>query len=202
MDTEKEKEQDQKKSEIQGEIFLAALKLFTDKGYFNTSLNDIKEETGIKTTSAIYQHFKNKQAIAKELYGYILNSLSCSIDEICRNNKKSSDQLREIVNLMFSLTEEAPEIMRFLLITNHVEFLPDEKPVMETEPFEKILKIVQSGIKANEIRAIDPLHAYAYFFGIINQTLGMVLDGSLEKSADSYLSGAWVSAWNTIAKKM
>ena len=127
MDTEKEK--DQKKSEIQDEILLAALKLFTDKGYFNTSLNEIKEEAGIKTTSTIYQHFKNKQAIAKELYGYILNSLSCSIDEIRRKNKKSSDQLREIVNLMFSLTEEAPEIMQFLLIKNHVEFLPDEKPI-------------------------------------------------------------------------
>ena len=200
MDTEKEK--DQKKSEIQDEILLAALKLFTDKGYFNTSLNDIKEEVGIKTTSTIYQHFKNKQAIAKELYDYILNSLSCSIDEIRRTNTKSSDQLREVLNLMFSLTEEAPEIMQFLLKNNHVEFLPDEKPIIKTEPVEKILKIVKSGIKANEIRPIDPLQAYANFFGIINQTLEMVLDGSLEKDANSYLSNTWITAWNTIAKKV
>ena len=200
MDTEKEK--DQKKSETQDEILFAALKLFTDKGYFNTSLNDIKEEAGIKTTSAIYQHFKNKQAIAKELYSYILNSLNCSIDEISRRNNKSSDQLREIVNLMFSLTEEAPEIMQFLLIKNQVEFLPDEKPIMEAAPFEKIIKILQSGIKANEIRPIDPLQAYAYFFGVINHTLGMMLNGSLKKSTDSYLSDAWVTAWNSIAKKL
>ena len=92
--------------------------------------------------------------------------------------------------------------MRFLLKNNHVEFLPDEKPIIKTEPVEKILKIVKSGIKANEIRPIDPLQAYANFFGIINQTLEMLLDGSLEKDASSYLSNTWVTAWNTIAKKV
>ena len=200
MDTEKEKEQ--KKSETQDEILLAALKLFTDKGYFNTSLTDIKDEAGIKATSTIYQHFKNKQAIAEELYQYILNSFSCSIDDIRRTSKKPSDQLREIVNLMFGLAEEAPDIMYFLLKMNHAEFLTDVKPVMETAPYEKIIKIIQSGIKAKEIRSIEPLKAYTYFFGVINHTLEMVLTGSLDKSADAYLSEAWVTAWNTIAKKM
>jgi len=198
---DKEKENIQIKSEAQDEILLAALKLFAQKGYFNTSLTDIKDAAGIKTTSGIYQHFKNKQMIASALYVNIFDSLNISIDDIRRRNKKSSEQLREIVDLMFRLTSEAPDVMQFLLVLKIHEFLPEEKPLLETAPFVKIIKIIQAGIKAGEIRNIDPLLGYAYFFGIINQTLRLLLTGALDKKPEVYQSQAWLAAWNAIAKK-
>ena len=73
--------------------------------------------------------------------------------------------------------------------------------MLESPAFVKIQKIIQSGIKAGEIRNIDPWLAHAYFFGIINNTLRMVLAGILEKYADAYQSQVWLTAWNTIAKK-
>ena len=199
MDTENKSKA--KKPVTQDEILLASLKLFSEKGYFNTSLTDIKDAVGIKTTSGIYQHFKNKQAIAEELFGNIIDSLSISIDDIRRRNRKASEQLREFVDLLFRLTEEAPEIVHFLLIVNIKEILPEHKPFLETAPFNKILRIIQNGIKDGEIRSIDPLLAYSYFFGIINHTLSLVLSGDLPKKADSYQSQAWLSAWGSIAKK-
>ena len=189
------------KAEVQDEILLAALKLFAQKGYFNTSLTDITEVAGIKNTSAIYQHFKNKQTIATQLYTTIFDSLNISVDDIRRRNQKSSEQLRGVVDLFFKLADDAPDVMQFLLILKLNEFLPLEQPVMETAAFVKMIKIIQSGIKAGEIRNIDPLLAYAHFFGIINNTLQMVLTGALDKKADTYLSQTWLAAWNTIAKK-
>jgi hypothetical protein len=91
--------------------------------------------------------------------------------------------------------------MQFLLILKLDEFLPDQKPVLETAAFIKIIKIIQAGIKAGEIRNIDPTLCYAYFFGIINNTLRLILSGALDKSADTYLSSTWLAAWSTIAKK-
>lgn len=196
-----EKESQQKKTVTQDEVLLAALKLFAEKGYFNTSLTDIKDALEIKTTSGIYQHFKTKQAIAAALYGNILDSLSISIDDIRRRNRKASEQLREIVDLLFRLTDDAPEVMHFLLRVKVDEFLPEEKPLLDSVPFNKIKRIFQHGIKDGEIRAIDPLLAYAYFFGIINQTLQMVLTGALDKNADSYQSQVWLAAWSCVAKK-
>ena len=73
-----EKTDNQKKSDVQDEILLAALTLFAEQGYFNTSLTDIKDKAGLKSTSGIYQHFKNKQIIANTLYSKILDSLSIS----------------------------------------------------------------------------------------------------------------------------
>ncbi len=191
----------QKKNEAPDEILLAALKLFSQKGFFNTSLTDIAKQAGLKNTSAVYPHFKNKQAIATQLYANILDSLSVSIDDIRCKNPKSSGQLRGIVDLLFKLTDDAPDIMRFLLILKLDEFLPDEKSMLESPPFIKIHKIIQSGIKAGEIRNIDPILVNAYFFGIINTTLRFKLTGMLEKAADAYQGQAWIAAWNVIAKK-
>jgi AcrR family transcriptional regulator len=198
---EKEKNDNQIKSDVQDDILLAALKLFAEKGYFNTSLTDIKDKAGVKTTSSIYQHFKNKQEIAEKLYRDILDSLNGSIDDIRRRNKKSPEQLREVVDLLFGLTDAAPEVMQFLLLINVNEFLPGAKSLFETEPFDKLKKIFQAGINAGEIRAIDPLQAYAHFFGVVNYTLRLVLTGALEKKAGAYQAEAWTTAWNAIAKK-
>ncbi len=191
----------QEKGETQDQILLAALKLFAEKGFFNTSLTEIAEAAGVKNTNVVYQHFKNKQAIAAQLYANILDSLNISIDDIRRKNQKSSEQLRGIVDLLFKLTDDAPDVMRFLLILKLDEFLPGEKPMLESPAYVKIQKIIQSGIKAGEIRNIDPWLAHAYFFGIINNTLRMVLAGALNKNADAYQAQVWLAAWNVIAKK-
>ena len=191
----------QAKAETQDEILLAALKLFATKGYFTTSLVDIAQALGMKNTSPIYHHFKNKQMIAARLYANIFDSFNISVDEIRRRNQKSSEQLRGIVDLFFKLTDDAPDVMQFLLILKLNEFLPEEKPVLETAAFVKIIKIIQSGITEGEISDIDPQLANAYFFGIINNTLRLVLTGGLDKKADAYLSQTWLAAWNVIAKK-
>lgn len=198
---DQEKEDTQTKAEAQDEILLAALKLFAEKGYFNTSLSDIAVAAGLKTTNALYQHFKNKQMIAAALYANIFDSLSISVDDIRRRSQKPSEQLRAIVDLLFKLTDEAPDVMQFLLVLNVSEIMPDERPVLETPPFAKIIKIIQAGAKAGEIRNIPPQLCFAYFFGIVSTTLRMVLTGELDRKADSYQSQTWLAAWNAIAKK-
>jgi len=198
---EQEKENPQTNPEIQDKILLAALTLFTNKGYFNTSLNDIAKVAELDNTQIIYNYFANKHAIATTLYNNILDNLSISIDDIKRRNSTASEQLRSIVDLLFKLTDDAPSIMHFLLILKIREFLPEQRALNESPAFIKILKIIQTGIRSGEIRNIDPQLANAYFFGVINNTLRMVLNGTLDKKADSYQSQTWLMAWNIIAKK-
>lgn len=185
----------------QDELLQIALKLFAEKGYFNTSLTDIKDAAGLKNTQAIYHFFKTKQAIAQALHENIFDSLSISIDDIRRRNRKASEQLREIVDLLFGIAVDAPEILQFMLFIRSAEFLPEPKPLLDTPAFTKIKRIFQNAAKDGEIRAIDPMLSYTYFFGIIIQTLSMVIDGNLPKTPDSYQSQAWLAAWACIAKK-
>ncbi|MEY4210829.1 MAG: hypothetical protein RLZ92_1210, partial [Pseudomonadota bacterium] len=95
------------KTVTQDQVLQAALKLFAQKGYFNTSLPEIKDAAGINTANGLNQFFKTKQAIAQALREHILDSLSISIDDIRRRNRKASEQLREIVDLLFKLTDDA-----------------------------------------------------------------------------------------------
>ena len=185
----------------QDQILQSALKLFAEKGYYNTSLTDIKDALGLKTTSSIYQFFKTKQAIAIALHENIMDSFSISIEDIRRRNRKVSEQLREIVDLLCKLTDEAPEIIQFMFFINTSDFLPEPTSLLETPGFNKLKRIIQVGIKEGEIRALDPLLAYNYFFGIIQHTLGMILSGALPKSAESYQAQVWIMAWGCIAKK-
>ena len=163
------------------EVLLAALKLFTSKGYYKTALTDIAMLLDLPDTRQIYAHFNDKQAMAVQLYATILDSLSISIDEIRRKNEKPSEQLRGIVDLLFRLTDEAPAVMRFLYLLKHDEFILDVKPLHETAALQKINKIIQSGIRAGEIRDLDPNLIYAQLFGVVNATLCAVLNAELEK---------------------
>lgn len=192
----------QKNEETQNEILRAALSLFVRKGYFNTSLFDIAQAANLSQTQEIYLYFDSKQELATALYNNVLDTLSVSIDEIRRRNKKASEQLHSLVDLLFKLTDDVPEALRFLFEINASEFLPtDVKSYLQSPAVNKMLKMIQLGINNGEIRSLAPMLLYSYFFGIINTTLQMILNGTLEKRSELYQSQAWLAAWNAIAKK-
>lgn len=192
----------QKNTATRDEIVRCALSLIAQKGYLNTSLSDIAQAAQLSQTQEIYLYFDSKQQLATEVYNTVLDSLSISIDEIRRRYKKGSEQLHSLVDLLFKLTEEAPDALRLLLEINAREFLPaDSKPYLSTPAVNKMLKMIQLGINSGEIKSLAPMLLYTYFFGIINTTLRMILNGTLEKKIELYQSQAWMAAWNTIAKK-
>lgn len=192
----------QKNDETQNEILRAALNLFVRQGYLNTSLFDIAQAATLTQTQEIYLYYSSKQELATEVYNTVLDSLSISIDEIRRRNKKAAEQLHSLVDLLFKLTDEAPDTLRFLLEINANEFLPvDSKRYLQTPAVNKMLKMIQLGINNGEIKNLAPMLLYTYFFGIINTTLQMILNGTLEKRCELYQSQAWLTAWNAIAKK-
>ena len=181
-------------------ILNSALKLFTQKSYFKTSIADIARETNISSGS-IYHLFKNKEAIAQALYDDLMERMDDSLAEIRRTNKTVADRTRAVVDLLFTLTEEAPEVMRFLLLSNYREFLPDEKSLSSSPAFEGFKEILSDGIKNGDIRRMDPVTAYASFYGIILQSIRLRLEGLLEKPIGTYNHELWESAWRAVARR-
>ncbi len=181
-------------------ILNCALNLFTQKSYFTTSIADIAEETKISSGS-IYHLFKNKEAIAQALYNDLLGRMNDSLAEIRRTNKSAADCTRAVVDLLFTLTEEAPDAMRFLLCSAHREFLPDATGIDSTPAFEGLRQMLVDGINNGEIRRMNPVTAYAGFFGIILQSIRLRLDGVLEKPIETYNHEIWESAWRAIARR-
>lgn len=186
------------KQEPRDEIMQAALKLFTEKGYFNTSIADIRRQADV-STSTIYHYFKNKESIADALFLDVLQSLNDSIEEIRTKTNNTFERLRAIVELFFTLAKEAPEVMRFMVCIRHHEFLLDRPPLSLSRPFQQLTRIMQEGIRAGELRRMDPVVANACFYGTIVQMVQLHLDGVLERLLDWYLLDTWTAIWRALS---
>lgn len=56
-------------------ILEVSLKLFTQKGYEATSVDDIRKATGFKSKASLYNHFKSKEEISNTLTTTILEQI-------------------------------------------------------------------------------------------------------------------------------
>ncbi len=178
-------------------ILKAALDLFTQKGYFNTSIAEIREAADV-STGTIYHHFKTKEAIAAALFSTIVESLKESLAEIWNRTESTLDRLRKVTELLFALTEEAPQVMRFLLLLRHQEFIQNAPPLLGTAPFQELRRTIAEGIERGELRRLDPEIAFACFCGMLFQTIRLRLEGVLEKPLDWCLLDTWTSIWKAL----
>lgn len=173
-------------------ILRVALNLFTEKGYFNTSIAEIREAADV-STGTIYHHFKTKEAIAAALFETILESLSESFAEIWNQSEATFDRLRKVVELFFALGEEAPQVMRFLLLLRHREFIQNAPSLLETPPFQELHRIIAEGIERGEIRRMDSRVALSCFCGVVFQVMRLRLEGLTDRPLDWCLLDAWTS---------
>jgi len=89
--------------------------------------------------------------------------------------------------------------MSFMLYIKHREFLPNERPVCSSAPFELMRSMVQRGMELGEIRQCDVLVASSCLFGGAIRVITSGLDGILEHPLDSYLDEVWACSWKAVA---
>lgn len=176
----------------------AALSLFTDKGYFNTSVHDIGRTAGVSIGS-IYHHFGDKEGLARALYDLLTRQMQLLIEDVERQATGSHDQARELVARLFALTETAPRTMSFMLYARHREFLPDDPPVCSSRPFAMMREMVRRGMASGEIREMDAMVAATCLFGGPIRMITARLDGILPLPLPAYLDEVWTCSWRAVA---
>ncbi|WP_136797587.1 MULTISPECIES: TetR/AcrR family transcriptional regulator [Desulfosediminicola] len=188
-----------KTQERRGLILSTALRLFFERGYFNTSVHDIQKEAGVSIGS-IYHHFGNKESIAKELFQEIETSMTRVLTEIMEIHETAHDRCRSVVQYLFDETETNRAEMHYMLYAKHQEFMPGEKPVCSSRPFTLMKQMVIEGIDAGHIRPVDPNVAAVTLFGGAIRLIFLRLDGVLERPLPDYLEECWECAWRGVAK--
>ena len=188
-----------KKKERQEKILKAALKLFTQRGYFNTTVNDIQRASRMSVGS-LYNYFENKESIAVTLYSNLENCLYEALCEIEQNSDTIHDHCFAAVNHLFETTERTPDSMQYLLYTKHREFMPVEKTVFSSLPFLKLKAWVGKGQQQGEIREMDTNVAMNAIFGAAIRMIFLRIDGILEKPLTDYLDESWECSWRGIRK--
>lgn len=175
------------------------MRLFTSKGYFNTSMRDITGESAVSTGS-VYHYFKDKEGVAAALYQSMIDRMRTELQKIMDTHETAHDQCHEVVSLMFTIAEHEPDVMAFMLYVKHREFLPGERPVCSSEPFEMMRSMVERGMERGEIERRDVLVASTCLFGGPIRMITSCLDGILEKPLSHYLEDVWACSWRAVAR--
>src|SRR5512133_1142597 len=179
-------------------ILCTALKLFTTKGYFNTSMQDIRRDADI-SIGAVYHHFSGKEDIAKALYSDLLEKSTKGFQEIMGRYDTAHDRCRAVMALLFEWTESSPAEMEFMLYAKHREFIPSATPICSSKPLTMMREMVQLGIANKEIMDIELALVTSCLFGSMFRMINLRLDCTIEGPLSRHLDIVWACAWRGVA---
>jgi AcrR family transcriptional regulator len=159
------------KNETKNKIAQAAIRLFPEQGYVNTSMRKIAEAVGI-SKPALYYYFKNKD----ELFKYIVdvgNQYSQKkLIEIKDSDLPIEEKLKQLVWTKFSLLNQHENVKKFSgwLMSDGLKFLLKLDMKQEiTKQIVIIFDIIESGIEKGELRKDLDKESFVYLlFGAAN----------------------------------
>ena len=108
-----------KQNSTKNKIYLSALELFAKKGYKATTVREIAKKVGIQQ-SAIYNHYKNKEAILDDIIDNLSKSNLINIFEDKEPKdlyKKGKALLKQIANVfkLISYNNKTDMLFRFMM---------------------------------------------------------------------------------------
>lgn len=185
------------KGNLRQTILDTALKLFSTKGYFNTSMQDIRRSANI-SIGAVYHYFSSKEEIASALYDALLKEITDDFLKIKDQCDTAHDQCKAIMKHLFDLTESKPEQMEFMMHAKHKEFIPTATPICSSKPFLMMREMVQEGIDNKEIVDLDLTIVSNCLFGGMFRLINLRLDNTLAEPLHEQLETLWKCSWRSI----
>ncbi|MFF8818332.1 MULTISPECIES: TetR/AcrR family transcriptional regulator [Leucobacter] len=84
-----------KQSQVVSDVIRAAVELFAQRGYANTSVQDIVDAAGV-TKGAMYHYFESKDDLLFGIYDRVLSLQQTHLDEIMNAGGEVDDVLRAV----------------------------------------------------------------------------------------------------------
>ncbi len=94
------------------EIFNAALFCFNQKGYYETSIDDIAARAGI-TKGGIYHHFNSKKILFIDLFHTVANRYFESLKLKIHQSSNASSHMQDLVKKSNEIFNENMDILKF-----------------------------------------------------------------------------------------
>lgn len=104
---------------MRSKIIDEAITLFSEKGYYNTSLNEIAQKVNIKKAS-LYYHFKNKDDLYIECLKFIENHFT---DIIHNHLSQKSFSYKDYYNFLYSILFKGN--IRYVKFVVQLMFVPE-----------------------------------------------------------------------------
>jgi TetR/AcrR family transcriptional regulator, cholesterol catabolism regulator len=96
------------------QLVLAALRLFSEQGYAQTSLQQLVETAGL-TKGAFYYYFSSKEEILMLIYDSYLDDQLSRIEDVVRLGVAPSETMRGVIRAMLGTVELYPDRITIFL---------------------------------------------------------------------------------------
>lgn len=152
------------KTDTKSKIMYAAIKLFPELGYENTSMRRIAEEVGI-TKPALYYYYQNKDELFQSIVEFGNNFSRQKLLQIRDKKMPIEEKLKELVWIKFSFMQENEEVRRFSgwLTTDGMKYLMKYDLNQEIKSQTNLLyEIIEKAKENGELRT--DLNAEAFIF--------------------------------------
>ena len=152
-------------------IFETSMKLFAEKGYDATSIEEITATVGV-AKGTLYYHFSSKEEIFNFLIEEGIKLLQNSVDIKTSKHNNYIDKIKAIVLIQIKIVAKYENIITILLS----QFWGTKERNKKCQDLiyqyiGKIEKIVQEGIEKGEIKKGDTRAIASEIYGLICSTL-------------------------------
>lgn len=155
---------------VENEIYEQASRLFAERGFAATSLQDIADAMGV-TRPALYHYVKSKDDVLAKLVSEITEGGVARIRKISRQVERTpGERLRALAHHL--AVERATDPTRFRLLDRSEAELPAEIAKAHLKAKRNLLnefsKVIDDGVVAGEFRPVDARVAALGVIGMCN----------------------------------
>ncbi|WP_415398091.1 TetR/AcrR family transcriptional regulator [Sulfurimonas sp. CS5] len=179
-----------KKEQKKEQIMQSALELFSVKGFYNTTIPDIANALKMSVGN-MYNYFKSKDFLAKEIIKYISVYLGHKLKEINEQNISTQEKTRKIIEVYFETAMQKPEMIDYFLriyLSNREVFKEGcEGMICVNEFVTEIMIYFEEGVRCGDLRDQDFFSAFGLFMGYLGGMVFLKGENILPKELDDYV---------------
>ena len=139
------------------DLLKSGLKLFTEKGFASTRLEDVAKDAGV-TRGAFYWHFQNKLELFVAIFSETIKIISRHFTDIINRGLSPLETIRTFMLDTANRFTNDEDYRSFSILFYSIEWTPEVRDAVETamEKFEKehelpLEKIIEQGKEQGEI---------------------------------------------------
>ena len=172
------------------QILEAAFKVFIDKGYSKTTMDDIVASSNL-SKGALYHYYKSKKELFLSLIDHWEIYTFKDFYDKKSQNKKASDILRffgeNVINTLNEKKHAYIAEIEFRAMSNQDAEIKKRSNVLYGKLLELFEKVVKKGIKENEFKDLDVRKTSMAFLAIFQSITWFVIADETAVSADEYI---------------
>jgi len=193
----------EKKELKREQIMQSALKLFASKGFYTTTIPDIAASLKMSVGN-MYNYFKSKDILAKEIIKYISGYLGRKIRAVNELDISTEEKTKKIIETYFETAMLKPEMidyfLRIYLSTREVFNEGCEGMICVNEFVTEIMIYFEEGVRCGDLRDQDFFSAFGLFMGYLGGMVFLKGEGILPQELDDYVDDISFNIYKALSK--